>query len=576
MRQVYGLKSIGLGLLGVGVVTGLGPIALGSETLTYTTMEDWLSGVSVRVNSNEPPEGHVKLNESIVTPFSHIWVAASGRGTVVRIDTDVDPTTIGDGNTFLTATEAGGTAVMGEYFTSPDGMGRNPSRTTVDANGDVWVGNRNESGGGMGSAVKVSATASGATTSSGVFGAATGANGTFDARTWTNTGSVDTDGGTDTASDPAILQFIRTAGTFNRHLSVNSDNNVWIGGAPGIQSGNQAFQLYDGNTGEAVPSTTGNTTSFDVNRGGYGGLVDGNGVVWSAGLVENSLVRFDPATGIAQGIDNGRQSYGMAADSNGKVWVSNWDYDSIQRFNPDGTLDETFVPAGMNNPRGVAITGDDHVWTANSFANSVSRLDNDGNLLATVPVGSEPTGVAVDSNGKVWVTNRGSNSVMRIDPSTDSVDLTVDLGPGSSPYNYSDMTGTVLFGTTIASGTWRDVFDSGLGGTTWEQILWNTEAQGVIPDGTELLIEARVSEDMLVWSDYEPYLSGDLIDLTGRFIELRATFSRNTGLTRDTAILSDLSVDFTLVPEPGTAMSLLLAGLAFGRGRRGYYGWQAD
>jgi hypothetical protein len=521
---------------------------------TYTVQSDWQQGVYTSTNSTEPPIGHVKLDESILTPFDHIWVSLSGRDGVARIDTNfVDP----DGVVTLADSAAGNGAVFGEYLSRPNGMQGNPSRTTVDANGDVWVGNRNEAGfipglGNRGSVTKISANPVGGTTSTGIWNGAT-----FNRLDWPNGGGVDSLGGASTAVDDAILNYVRTAGTFARHLSVDANNNVWVGGAPGVQSGNQAFQLYDGATGAAIPSAPGNTTSFDIDRGGYGGLVDGNGVVWSAGLVENSMVRFDPATGIAQAINNGRQSYGMGIDSNGEVWVSNWDYDSIQRFNPDGTLDSTFFPAGMNNPRGVAVTlSDNDIWVANSFANTVSRLNNDGTLAATIPVGGQPTGVAVDANGKVWVTNLNSDNVMRINPATNLVDLTVELGPTADPYNYSDMTGSVLFGTTISQGTWRDVLDSGTASTIWTDIFWNTEAEASVPVGTSLTLEARVSNDQLNWSPYVAYNSGDTIGLAGQYIEFRATFGRQAGVGL-TPVLSDISINF--VPEPG-ALSLFAIG----------------
>lgn len=53
--------------------------------------------------------------------------------------------------------EAGGTAMPGEYLNHPNLMSGNPSRTTVDVNGDVWVGNCNEGAGGLGSITKISA-----------------------------------------------------------------------------------------------------------------------------------------------------------------------------------------------------------------------------------------------------------------------------------------------------------------------------------------------------------------------------------------------------------------------------------
>jgi streptogramin lyase len=92
--------------------------------------------------------------------------------------------------------------------------------------------------------------------------------------------------------------------------------------------------------------------------------------------------------------------------------------------------------------RPLAVRGDDRRTPA-----------TDGTYVGnvTLPGGNGPTGVAVDANGKVWVANINTNNAMHIDPSAGpaggggfpvgAVDLTVDLGAGSGPYNYSDMTG---------------------------------------------------------------------------------------------------------------------------------------
>lgn len=49
-----------------------------------TTSSDWSTGVLTNTNSLPPPntgDGHVRLEDAILTPFDHIWVALSGRGT---------------------------------------------------------------------------------------------------------------------------------------------------------------------------------------------------------------------------------------------------------------------------------------------------------------------------------------------------------------------------------------------------------------------------------------------------------------------------------------------------------------
>ncbi len=59
-------------------------------------------------------------------PFPFLWIAASGRGTIVKIDTRTG-------------------AILGEYSTNPDNRTyHNPSRTTAALDGSVWAGNRGD------------------------------------------------------------------------------------------------------------------------------------------------------------------------------------------------------------------------------------------------------------------------------------------------------------------------------------------------------------------------------------------------------------------------------------------------
>lgn len=529
-------------------------------TFSFTTTDDWSTGLATNTNGAPPPatgNGHVRLNDVVLTPFNHIWVALSNRGTAVRINTDHVEA---DGRVTLADSAAGAGAVYGEYRTAPQGQPTNPSRTTVDKNGDVWVGNRDQDANNLGSVAKLSATPTG-TTSSGKWN---GSN--FDVLGWSNAGGADTMGGTSTATDSATLLYVRTAGTNVRTIAVDKDNNVWTGGY-----GNKLHQKYDGNTGAAIGAP--------VNLGsnsGYGGLIDGNGILWSAGWGDSSLSRYDPATGVETNHAVGGGSYGLAVDAAGNIYNTHLS-NRVTKLDSAGNLIWTkSYPGGASN-RGIAVTADGHLWIGNSGSNTVTRLDNDGNWIANIVCESGPMGISVDSNGKVWATNYNSNSVSRIDPATNSVDLTIELGANANPYNYSDMTGTVVTGTTSPSGTWRKMLDGGSALINWQNILFNTETEGAVPDTTGLLMEIRSSTDGITWGAYSAFNSGDDLSIFDnmRYLDVRATLSR-TGGSVLTPVLSDLRINYTkdggpVVPEPTTALLLasgLIGMLWTGRRRR--------
>jgi hypothetical protein len=196
----------------------------------------------------------------------------------------------------------------------------------------------------------------------------------------------------------------------------------------------------------------------------------------------------------------------------------------------------------------VAVTPiDNHVWVANSGVGTVTRLDNDGNVVKVIDTGEAPTGVAVDAAGKVWATNMGSNNTVRIDPNAGldglgAIDLTVDLGLGAWPYNYSDMTGAVVVGSTSPQGFWTVVQDSQSPGFEWGRITWNTEPEGSQPVGTDIVIEARAAdtEAGLGGQSFLPISNGDLFSIFGRYIEARVTLKASADGT--SPVLSDIRV----------------------------------
>jgi streptogramin lyase len=476
---------------------------------TYTTTADFQTGTLINLSSDSDQLQLLNVGE----PFAFIWVAASGRDTILKIDTET-------GN------------VLGEYKSRPDGMAGNPSRTTVDANGNVWAGNRNEASGGQGSIVHIGLLENGQCVDRNLNGIIDTSTGLGDVRSWTG----DSLGGVSGAQDECIIHYVRTSGTNVRSVAVDGSNNVWIGGL-----GNRVHELYDQN-GIAVVGT-----QFNLGCGGYGALVDANGVLWSAGDGQNVLLRYDPATKTGSCLSLGRFSYGLGIDPSGFIWHSNWSSNTVLKISPAGVIAGSFFTGGASNDRGVAVTPDGHVWIANSGGSDVSRLDNSGALLAVIPVGITPTGVAVDAAGKVWVTNYSSHSAMRIDPAINGVDLEVSLGAGAYPYNYSDMTGSTLTAPPD-NGTWSVVHDSGINDAPWTRISWNADE----PGDSSILVSVASSNDGVVFGAPVVVANGDAPGVAnGRYLRISAAFSRSTYTDGDGDGVYDSPVlfDLTIVSD---------------------------
>ena len=526
-----------------------------AQSRTYTTTADFQEGLLSNVNADAPGIDQLQLNPPQETsPLPFINVAASGRGTVIRIDVNTGE-------------------IIGEYRTAPVGLLREPSRTSVDAFGNVWVGNRDEdgpAGNGPGSVVKIGVVVGGTRVNAdgtpnpigeylappflystcvdrdgdGLIRTSRGLGNVLD---WPNVtdGAGGAGGGpalVEDAEDECILVFQRTTGPIVRHVAVDTNNDVWVGGYPLFPT---SFDRLDGDTGAIVQ------TFAAPGCGGFGGLNDGNGVLWSASFADNQLLRYVKASGASTCIPVTR-AFGTTIDTQGNVWVSQFDLDSVVKVLPDGTVaaGSPFGTSGASLDRGLAVTpADDHIWVANSAGSDLSRLDNNGNLIKVIPLGAdgvEPTGIAVDANGKVWATCRASNTAKRIDPAgggdnLGAVDLTVQLGTNAVPFNYSDMTGITGAGLIGGQGFWNVVFDGGTDGTEWGTVSYTSTE----PAGTGLEVFVRAADDGAALGS-RPFVAVQngvtFGGVTGRLIEIRVDFTRDAPNT-DTPILFDLTVE---------------------------------
>jgi RHS repeat-associated protein len=450
--------------------------------------------------------------DSTTRSFNFIWVAVSTKGTIVKINTETG-------------------AIIGEYHTAPAGQPTDPSRTTVDQNGNVWATNRSGN-----SVVHVGLAENGQCVDrngNGVIDTSTGFN---DIRPWTNAGGVNTNGGVSTAQDECVIHYTRVNSFGTRHVSVNKDNDIWVSGTSG-----QRFDLVDGKTG--LIKRAENSVGF----GGYGGLIDRNNVIWSAA----PMLWWDTSKPLSgQNGTNwrgyGHPSYGLCIDSQGNVYNTSYGNGTINKFAPNGTHLGSFNQ-GSPWAQGCVVDRKDHIWVAHSLnANTVGHLKSDGTYVGTVTVGSGPTGVAVDGAGKIWATNYFSGTVSRISPAlgpvggdgvtrVGAVDFTTPF-LGGNPYNYSDMTGSTLTGAPN-NGTWSVVFDSQTAGAEWGRVGWTAQVCG---DGL-LTMSVATSENNANYSQPVAVSNGDDPAVpNGRYARITVRFERAS--SGESPVLYDLSI----------------------------------
>ena len=521
-------------VLAVGMAMGGAPFggtaAFGvADSYTYTSTADFSGGISLNLTT---ANDELKLTPSFTFPF--VWVPASARGTIVKINANTG-------------------AVVGEYWSAPQNMAHDPSRTTVDQNGNVWAGNRAEASGGQGSVVQIGLKEAGQCVDRNANGVIDTSGGLGDIRPWTNVSLEDRDGGVATADDECVIHFVRTTGHTIRQVSIDADNHAWVGG-PGLVSN---FARYF----DRISPTGAIVKTFKLPDFGpyaaYGGLIDDSGVLWSAaGPTGYDLVwRIDLASipdtsppAVLTSPANytlvpANSAYGMAKDPAGNIWVSDYSFGTVRKISPAGVVLGTYATTTSAN-RGVAVTADGDVWVAGSGNGRIARLHNDGSLVTTIDVGDTPTGVSVDANGKVWVSLLGWNQAKRINPATNTVDETTDLGMGAGPYTYGDMTGNVNVGGP-ASGTWTKLIDSGTAGQHWSTADWTA-----VLNGGTVAVSAAASEDGTTFGPETPVSDGGTLGLTGRYLKLTVTLNRTAAMVDAdmTPVLEDITVATNRVP----------------------------
>jgi phosphate/phosphite/phosphonate ABC transporter binding protein len=481
-------------------VDGSAIAQVSGKDILYTTDADFDLGTLVGVNHDSPNNDQLQL-DPIISSFPFINVAASGRGTVVRSNT-------------LTG------EIVGEYRTAPEGRGLNPSRTTVDLFGNVWTANREEGdtidGVPHGSAVKIGLIFGGTRVDSdgspnpiGDYlappygyntcvdrngdGLIRTSSGLFDILGWPDVtdGQGGSNGLVEDAEDECILIYQRLYDAESaRHVSVDADNNVWVGGYPFEY---RMFYKLDGSTGAILDSFN----ARDFGCGGYGGLVDGAGILWSVG---GPLLRYDPATGSGFCIES--YGYGLGIDTNGYIWMSLWE-GGIVKISPDGIIEP-----GFPKPTYLPI-----VTTTTSTLSSVAAIQTQSSVPLLAQSESEnisPLSPSILANGETpaFQVSPMDDWIQSLTPWTADATISLTIEDGSGVL-YSDSV-TAYSNGNFWINLW-DIFDLQRGQivtvsdgvTTKTHIVSNLYVDGV--DVTADTVFGRVDAD----TDVDVWVHGD-------------------------------------------------------------------
>ncbi|MEX1364571.1 MAG: hypothetical protein AB1Z98_15700, partial [Nannocystaceae bacterium] len=285
--------------------------------------------------------------------FSYIWITNSNEGTVSKIDTQ-------------TMVE------LGRYIVRPDANG-NPSRTSVNLNGDVVIANRS------GGITKIYARAEDCPNP------ANTSTGPGDVKVWPD-GCVAWHTPMAYASQRPVAW---TQGTFDEGSCRYEDTKVWTSGANATID----VLLVDGETGmieQTVPIPGVNPSFYGI----YGGAVDAAGNFWGSQLGQGQLVRVRLADMGVSTWGMPASGYGMTVDSQGNVWTC---ANTVARFDP---MTQVWQTATVGGGGGCMEDGNGTLWLANDPMVGIDI--NTMGVVQSIDLPNYVHGISIDFYGYVW------------------------------------------------------------------------------------------------------------------------------------------------------------------------------
>ena len=438
------------------------------------------------------PDGALVL-ETEHFDSSYIWVADTTDGSVSKIDT----------RSF---------EELGRYITGPDGTGNDPSRTSVNTAGDVFVGNRAAN-----TVSRISALGEACPDTNG-DGDVTTSSGRDDVLPWLSDDCVLWNTDLDVVSGVVGERHVRAVAAQDvSGLDGTRREYVWIG----AYDTSKIIKL-DGRTGDVLLVTDSPIKPYGFaldaagrlwvttsggdhgSNGGYGfAFIDTNTCLDAASC---DVAVCSGAEGTCDGAVKAKfrtnnAPYGITVDFRQRVWVSGLCMDRYDPAAPAGTRHVEVCPALATLPAetigecnasarrmfsmngGVAADGHGWVWAAGR-CHGVLRFEGDDPTHYAVVADSEMDGshnryfvkgMAIDMDGKVWVITAYHDLALVITPGATLMESSLTSTPLADiamHYTYSDMTGLQLRLATNPRGYYRHAFE---GCREWQDLTFDAE-----------------------------------------------------------------------------------------------------
>ncbi len=441
------------------------------------------------------PDGGITLGTGLLERHD-IWVPNSLENTVSRWDT-------------RTGRE------LGRYW-----IGEDPSRTAVDLDGNVWIGNR---GDGIVTHIFGDQDRCIDRNGDGVIQTSRDLNG--DGRITGGERLADAEG--DALVDECVHCQVRvgTATDLVRGVGVDAENHAWVGTW-------SSRELY-----EIDPETCEILTQISTGVGGgttsqspvYGIAIDPDGFLWTSSYTADCMPQVNTRTGeTVDVVCDSRTRYGLAIAPDGTLWFGGANAE-IHSYTPETREWATFAPpeGGVNYTAGIVVDTDGHVFVAGYNSNNIGRFDPETGTWLFFPTnpGSDgfagyanPRGVTIDAEGHLWAIARTGSGLVEMTTDGEwigSYRIVSSDNPsaGTSPYSYSDNTGFQLFNIVAREGAWTDVFDVGAPVRFLE-----VDSVTVEPESTSIDLRYRIADDPrelagIEWSEWAP--AAGVTDLRG-------------------------------------------------------------